>query len=58
MTVQVVLEDCFAGHQGNDLFDPDNQLSYRYNTVFFGGKEGKKNEGRGGKVFHGLSDIM
>ncbi len=29
MTVQVVLEDSFAGHQGNDLFDPDNQNSYR-----------------------------
>jgi ubiquitin carboxyl-terminal hydrolase 7 len=26
MTVQVLLEDSFDGHQGNDLYDPDRAL--------------------------------
>ncbi len=29
MTIQVVLEDSFAGHQGNDLFDTDKNSCYR-----------------------------
>ena len=28
MSVQVVLEDSFDGHQGNDLYDPD-RVQYR-----------------------------
>lgn len=28
MTVQVLLEDSFEGHQGNDLYDPD-KAQYR-----------------------------
>lgn len=28
MYLQVVLEDAFSGHQGNDLYDPD-KVNYR-----------------------------